>query len=79
MNLERRARLVDLCNSRMLQAAKRAAFLLKTPHLLVRSEPDFDDLQCNGAARLFLFSLIHDAHAALAQQPEDSIAADSRR
>ena len=67
---------IDLRNAHVLQPAKRLGLLFEPTEQLGAGESRLDDFQGDGSARQFLFGLVHSAHAAFADHPDDPVAAD---
>jgi hypothetical protein len=73
------ARLIDLCDSGVVQAAKRLRFKLETPcHFLV-GVSRLDDLERDNAVGSFLLRFVDRTHAALRDEAQDPVMANGLR
>ncbi len=71
--------IVDLGNARVLQSTENLRLVMEPLGVLGRDEPRTNHLECDGAARVILFGLIHHAHAAFAANSQDAIATERGR
>ena len=73
------AGLVDLGDAGVVQPAEDLGLVGEALEQRGRGEAGADDLEGDGAARVVLLGLVDGAHAALAEQAQDAVAADARR
>ena len=71
------ARVVDLRDARVLQAAEDLGFVLEAAQMRRAGQPGTNHLQRDAAMGPILLRLVDDAHRAFADDAEDAIRADS--
>src|SRR6202007_1986552 len=71
--------LVDLCDSGMMQAAKRLRFQLEPPRHLLVGVSGLNDLERDDAVRSFLLGFIDRTHPSLRDESQDPVMANEYR